>query len=44
MAKYTQTLHQDYLHQVAVVIPAKSTGNAVQVLSIDPQLVAAGGA
>ncbi len=43
-AKYTQTLHQDYLHQVAVVIPAKSTGNAAQVLSIDPQLVAAGGA
>ncbi len=44
MAKYTQTLHQDYLHQVAVVIPAKSTGDAVQVLSIDPQLVGAGGA
>lgn len=44
MVKYTQTLHQDYLHQVAVVIPAKSTGDAVQVLSIDPQLVGAGGA
>lgn len=44
MVKYTQTLHQDYLHQVAVVIPARSTGDAVQVLSIDPQLVGAGGA
>ncbi|WP_410786525.1 hypothetical protein [Kribbella sp. C-35] len=43
MVKYTQTLYQNYLHQVAVVIPAKSTGNAVQVLSIDPQLVGAGG-
>ncbi|MET9313619.1 hypothetical protein ABZX12_17495 [Kribbella sp. NPDC003505] len=44
MVKYTQTLHQDYLHQVALVIPVKSSGDAVQVLSIDPQLVGAGGA
>ncbi|MFG1907396.1 hypothetical protein [Kribbella sp. NPDC048928] len=44
MVKYTQTLHQDYLHQVALVIPAKAAGKAVQVLSIDPQLVGAGGA
>ncbi|NIK55772.1 hypothetical protein [Kribbella shirazensis] len=44
MVKYTQTLHQDYLHQVALVIPAKSSGAAVQILSIDPQLVGAGGA
>jgi hypothetical protein len=44
MVKYTQTLHQDYLHQVALVIPAKASGKAVQVLSIDPQLVGAGGA
>jgi hypothetical protein len=43
MVKYTQTIHQDYLHQVALVIPAKSTGGGVQVLSIDPQLVGAGG-
>ncbi|WP_329004287.1 hypothetical protein OHA18_12910 [Kribbella sp. NBC_00709] len=43
MVKYTQTLHQDYLHQVALVIPAKSAGNAIQVLSIDPQLIGAGG-
>lgn len=44
MVKYTQSLHQDYLHQVALVIPAKSTGDAVRVLSIDPQLIGAGGA
>jgi hypothetical protein len=41
--KYTQTLHQDYLHQVALVIPAKAAGKPTQVLSIDPQLVGAGG-
>ncbi|HEY3560029.1 MAG TPA: hypothetical protein VGL05_21320 [Kribbella sp.] len=44
MVKYTQSLHQDYLHQVAVVIPTKESGKAVQVLAIDPQLVGAGGA
>ncbi|MET9275586.1 hypothetical protein [Kribbella sp. NPDC003557] len=44
MVKYTQTIHQDYLHQVALVIPAKASGDAVRVLSIDPQLVGAGGA
>ncbi|MFI5691186.1 hypothetical protein ACIA58_05065 [Kribbella sp. NPDC051586] len=43
MVKYTQTLHQDYLHQVALVIPTKSSGDAIRVLSIDPQLVGAGG-
>ncbi|MDX3003925.1 hypothetical protein PWY87_19710 [Kribbella solani] len=43
-AKYTQTLHQDYLHQVAVVIPSKANGGPVRVLSIDPQLIGAGGA
>jgi hypothetical protein len=43
MVKYTQSLHQDYLHQVALVIPTKASGKAVQVLSIDPQLVGAGG-
>lgn len=43
MVKYTQSLHQDYLHQVALVIPSKASGKAVQVLSIDPQLVGAGG-
>jgi hypothetical protein len=43
MVKYTQSLHQDYLHQVAVVIPTKESGKAVQVLAIDPQLVGAGG-
>ncbi|MFF0265761.1 hypothetical protein [Kribbella sp. NPDC004536] len=43
MVKYTQSLHQDYLHQVALVIPSKASGTAVQVLSIDPQLVGAGG-
>ncbi|MBP2353542.1 hypothetical protein JOF29_004652 [Kribbella aluminosa] len=43
MVKYTQTLHQDYLHQVALVIPTKASGRPVQVLSIDPQLIGAGG-
>jgi hypothetical protein len=40
--KYTQTLHQDYLHQLALVIPAKGQGK-VQILSLDGQLVGAGG-
>ncbi|MFD7152978.1 hypothetical protein ACFV9C_00175 [Kribbella sp. NPDC059898] len=43
MVKYTQSLHQDYLHQVALVIPTKESGKQVQVLSVDPQLVGAGG-
>ncbi|WP_427887593.1 hypothetical protein ACQHIV_32040 [Kribbella sp. GL6] len=43
MVKYTQSLHQDYLHQVALVIPTKESGKQVQVLSIDPQLIGAGG-
>ncbi|WP_371405804.1 hypothetical protein OHA10_09525 [Kribbella sp. NBC_00662] len=43
MVKYTQSLHQDYLHQVALVIPTKSTDEAIRVLSIDPQLIGAGG-
>ncbi|MGZ0150134.1 hypothetical protein ACXJJ3_23940 [Kribbella sp. WER1] len=43
MVKYTQSLHQDYLHQVALVIPTKASGKQIQVLSIDPQLVGAGG-
>ncbi|GAA1592180.1 MULTISPECIES: hypothetical protein [Kribbella] len=43
MVKYTQSLHQDYLHQVALVIPTKASGKPVRVLSIDPQLVGAGG-
>ena len=43
MVKYTQSLHQDYLHQVALVIPSKASGKAVRVLSIDPQLIGAGG-
>ena len=43
MVKYTQSLHQDYLHQVALVIPSKSTDEAIRVLSIDPQLIGAGG-
>lgn len=38
--KYTQSLHQDYLHQVALVIPP--TGKT-RILSIDAQLVGAGG-
>jgi hypothetical protein len=41
--KYTQTLHQDYLHQVALVIPSQSTGGPTRILSIDGQLVGAGG-
>jgi hypothetical protein len=40
--KYTQTLHQDYLHQLALVIPAKGQGK-IQILSLDGQLVGAGG-
>jgi hypothetical protein len=43
MVKYTQTLHQDYLHQVALVIPTKASGGAIRILSIDGQLVGAGG-
>ncbi|GAA0577016.1 hypothetical protein HPO96_15005 [Kribbella sandramycini] len=43
MVKYTQTLHQDYLHQVALIIPAKSTGGPIRILSMDGQLVGAGG-
>jgi len=41
--KYTQTIHQDYLHQVALVIPTKATGSPIRILSIDGQLVGAGG-
>ncbi|TDD57915.1 hypothetical protein E1263_21315 [Kribbella antibiotica] len=41
--KFTQTLHQDYLHQVALVIPAKATGGPIRILSMDGQLVGAGG-
>jgi hypothetical protein len=40
--KYTQTLHQDYLHQVALVVPQKGHGK-IRILSIDGQLVGAGG-
>ena len=40
--KYTQNLHLDYLHQVALVIPLKGHGK-IRVLSIDGQLVGAGG-
>ncbi len=43
MVKYTQTLHQDYLHQVALVIPSKATGGPIRILSMDGQLVGAGG-
>jgi hypothetical protein len=43
MVKYTQTLHQDYLHQVALVIPTKATGGPIRILSMDGQLVGAGG-
>ncbi len=43
MVKYTQTLHQDYLHQLALVIPAKATGGPIRILSMDGQLVGAGG-
>ncbi|MFB6723716.1 hypothetical protein ACFCV3_26280 [Kribbella sp. NPDC056345] len=41
--KFTQTLHQDYLHQVALVIPARTTGGPVRILSMDGQLTGAGG-
>lgn len=40
MVKYTQSLHMDYLHQVAITIP--KTGKP-RVLSMDTQLVGAGG-
>jgi hypothetical protein len=40
--RYTQTLNLDYLHQVALVIPAKGKGK-LRILSIDSQLVGAGG-
>ncbi|TDO54586.1 hypothetical protein EV643_101376 [Kribbella sp. VKM Ac-2527] len=40
--RYTQTLNLDYLHQVALVIPAKGKGK-LRILSIDGQLVGAGG-
>ena len=43
MVKYTQTLHQDYLHQAALVIPTKAGGGTIRILSIDGQLVGAGG-
>jgi hypothetical protein len=43
MVKYTRTIHQDYLYQVALVIPTKSTGGTIRILSIDGQLVGAGG-
>jgi hypothetical protein len=41
--KYTQTIHQDYLHQVALVIPTKATGGPTRILSVDGRLVGAGG-
>ncbi|MEV0282750.1 hypothetical protein AB0H36_01390 [Kribbella sp. NPDC050820] len=43
MVKYTQTIHQDYLYQAALVIPTKSAGGPTRILSIDGQLVGAGG-
>ncbi|MGW1341777.1 hypothetical protein ACWCOV_12030 [Kribbella sp. NPDC002412] len=43
MVKYTQTIHQDYLYQAALVIPTKSAGTPIRILSIDGQLVGAGG-
>ncbi|TCC55861.1 hypothetical protein E0H73_34595 [Kribbella pittospori] len=43
MVKYTQTLHQDYLHQVALVIPTKASGGTIRIISMDGQLVGAGG-
>jgi hypothetical protein len=43
MVKYTQTIHQDYLFQAALVIPTKSTGGTIRILSLDGQLVGAGG-
>jgi hypothetical protein len=41
--KYTQTLHQDYLYQVALVVPTKASGGTIRILSMDGQLVGAGG-
>jgi hypothetical protein len=41
--KYTQSLHQDYLHQVAVLIPPKGQAAKTRILSLDGQLVGAGG-
>lgn len=43
MVKYTQTLYQDYLHQVALVIPTKAAATPICILSMDGQLVGAGG-
>jgi len=43
MVKYTQTLHQDYLHQVALVIPTKASGGTIRIIAMDGQLVGAGG-
>jgi hypothetical protein len=40
--RYTQTLHRDYLHQVALVIPLKGHGK-IRILSLDGQLVGGGG-
>jgi hypothetical protein len=40
--KYTQTLHQDYLFQAAVVIPQKGHGK-IRILSVDGELAGAGG-
>jgi hypothetical protein len=42
MVKYTQTLHRDYLQQVALVIPLRGQGK-IRILSVDGQLVGAGG-
>ncbi|WP_165949552.1 hypothetical protein, partial [Kribbella turkmenica] len=43
MVKFTQTLHQSYLYQAALVIPTKESGGAIRILSVDGQLVGAGG-
>jgi hypothetical protein len=40
--RYTQGLTQDYLHQVALVIPLKGKGK-IRILSVDGDLVGAGG-
>jgi hypothetical protein len=40
--KYTQGLTQDYVHQVALVIPLKGKGK-IRILSVDGDLVGAGG-
>ncbi|WP_026163109.1 hypothetical protein [Kribbella catacumbae] len=40
MVKYNQSLHMDYLHQVAITIPK---AGKPRVLSMDTQLVGAGG-